>query len=65
LTGERDAVAEINVAHASTTVMSEKCATNWRYEDVTDQKEQIRANRLDFARRCNERRRQLLERAEQ
>jgi hypothetical protein len=43
LTGERDAVAEINVAHASTTVMSEKCATNWRHEDVTGQKEQIRA----------------------
>lgn len=64
LTVALDAVTEINVETTSITVTSKKCATDWRDFEVTGQKEQVRAEALAHAQWRNERRRQLLERAE-
>ena len=64
LTVTLDGVTETDVKHASTTVASKKCATNWRDDEVTGQKEKVRAGTLAHARWRNERRRQLIERAE-
>lgn len=64
LTVTLDAVTEINVETTSITVASKKCATDWRDIEVTGQKQQVRAEALAHAHWRNERRRQLLERAE-
>lgn len=64
LTVTLDGVTETGVEHASTTVNSKKCATDWRDDEVTGQKEKVRENTLAYARWRNERRRQLIERAE-
>ncbi|MGR9188822.1 DUF6362 family protein [Rhizobium leguminosarum] len=64
LTVALDEVTEINVETTSITVASKKCATDWRDIEVTGQKEQVRAEALAHAHWRNERRRQLLERAE-
>ncbi len=64
LTMALDEVTEITVETTSITVASKKCATDWRDVDVTGQKEQVRADVLVHAHWRNERRRQLLERAE-
>lgn len=64
LTVAFDAVTEIDLKPTSITVASKKCATDWRDIEVTGQKEQVRAEVLAHAQWRNERRRQLLERAE-
>lgn len=64
LTATLDGVTQIDVEHTSTTVASNKCATDWRDAEVTGQKEKVRADNLAYAQWRNERRRQLLERAE-
>lgn len=64
LTVALDGVTETGLEHASTTVNSKKCATDWRDDEVTGQKEKVRADNLAYARWRNERRRQLIERAE-
>jgi hypothetical protein len=58
-----DGVTQTGLEHASTTVASKKCATDWRDGEVTGQKEKVRADNLAYAQWRNERRRQLLERA--
>ncbi|MGO4135143.1 DUF6362 family protein [Rhizobium brockwellii] len=64
LTVAMDEVTEINVETTSITVASKNCATDWRDDEVTGQKEQVRADVLAHAHWRNERRRQLLERSE-
>jgi len=64
LTVALDGVTEINVETTSITVASKKCATDWRDVEVTGQKEQVRADVLAHAHWRNDRRRQLIERAE-
>ncbi len=64
LTAALDGVAQIDIEHASTTVASKKCATEWRDDEVTGQKDKVRADNLAYAQWRNERRRQLLECAE-
>ncbi|MDH0114060.1 DUF6362 family protein [Rhizobium pusense] len=64
LTVTLDGVTETGVEHASTTVNSKKCATDWRDYEVIGQKEKVRAHNLAYAKWRNERRRQILERAE-
>ena len=64
LTVAFDAVTEIDLKPTSITVASKKCATDWRDVEVAGQKEQVRAEALAHAHWRNERRRQLLERAE-
>lgn len=64
LTVALDAVTEIDLKPTSITVASKKCVTDWRDIEVTGQKEQVRAEVLAHAHWRNERRRQLIERAE-
>lgn len=64
LTVAFDAVTEIDLKPTSITVASKNCATDWRDDEVTGQKEQVRADALAHAHWRNERRRQLIERAE-
>lgn len=64
LTVALDAVTEIDLKPKSITVASKNCATDWRDVEVTGQKEQVRADVLAHAHWRNERRRQLIERAE-
>ncbi|MDV4183279.1 DUF6362 family protein [Rhizobium brockwellii] len=64
LTVALDAVTEIDLKPTSITVASKNCATDWRDDEVTSQKEQVRADVLAHAHWRNERRRQLIERAE-
>jgi len=64
LTVTFDDVTQIAVEDTSITVASKNCATDWRDAEVTGQKEQVRADVLAHAHWRNERRRQLLERAE-
>jgi hypothetical protein len=64
LTTAFDVVTEIDLKDTSITVASKNCATDWRDDEVTGQKEQVRADVLAHAHWRNERRRQLLERAE-
>lgn len=64
LTVAMDGVSQIDLEHTSTTVASNKCATDWRDAEVTGQKEKVRMDNLAYAQWRNERRRQLLERAE-
>jgi len=58
-----DELTQMAVEDTSITVASKSCATDWRDDEVTGQKEQMRADRLAHAHWRNERRRQLLERA--
>jgi hypothetical protein len=64
LTVAFDDVTQIALKDTSITVASKSCATDWRDDEVTGQKEQVRADVLAHANWRNERRRQLLERAE-
>ncbi|OWV87349.1 hypothetical protein ATY75_03295 [Rhizobium sp. N122] len=64
LTVTFDDVTQNAVEDTSITVASKKCATDWRDIEVAGQKEQVRAEVLAQAHWRNERRRQLLERAE-
>lgn len=64
LTVAFDDVTEIDLKHTSITVASKNCATDWRDDEVAGQKAQVRADVLAHVNWRNERRRQLLERAE-
>ncbi|MEF0939617.1 DUF6362 family protein [Rhizobium sp. BR 362] len=64
LTVTFDEVTQIAVEDTSITVASKNCATDWRDDEVTGQKAQVRADVLAHAHWRNERRRQLLERTE-
>ncbi|MDG3577140.1 DUF6362 family protein [Rhizobium sp. YJ-22] len=58
-----DELTQMAVEDTSITVASKSCATDWRDEEVTGQKERVRAQTLEHVQWRNERRRQLLERA--
>ncbi|NTF43081.1 DUF6362 family protein [Rhizobium rhizogenes] len=64
LTVAFDDVTEIDLKPTSITVASKNCATDWRDDEVAGQKAQVRADVLAHVNWRNERRRQLLERAE-
>ena len=64
LTVPFDEMTEIDLKPTSITVASKNCATDWRDDEVAGQKEQVRADVLAHAHWRNERRRQLIERAE-
>lgn len=64
LTVAFDEVTQIALEDTSITVASKNCATDWRDDEVAGQKDRVRADVLAHANWRNERRRQLLERAE-
>ncbi|MDR6670176.1 hypothetical protein [Rhizobium sp. 1399] len=56
-------MTEIDLKPTSITVASKNCATDWRDDEVTGQKEQVRADTLALTHWRNERRRQIQDRA--